>query len=81
MTRTMTRAELLNFTATFWYLLGYSPGTTTQNLQLDKAATSTAKILAIYKDIFVSNANLCKNKNYRMKCRRQFRILLPSEEE
>ena len=34
--------------------------------RLDKAATSTAKSLAIYKDIFVSNSNLCKNKNYRM---------------
>ena len=64
----MTRAELLIFNLgyTLVLLLGYKPGTGTQNLQLDKAAASTAKSLAIYKDIFVSNSNLCKNKNYRM---------------
>ena len=65
----MTRAELLIFNLGYILVLslGYEPETDTQNLQLDKAATSTAKSLAIYNDIFVSNSNLCKNKNYKMK--------------
>ena len=45
----MTRAELLIFNLGYILVLslGYKPGTGTQNLQLDKAATSTAKSLAI----------------------------------
>ena len=44
----MTRAELLIFNLGYILVLslGYKPGTGTQNLQLDKAATSTAKSLA-----------------------------------
>ena len=49
----MTRAELLIFNLGYILVLslGYEPETDAQNLQLDKATTSTAKSLATYKDI------------------------------
>ena len=57
----MTRAELLIFNLGYILvlLLGYKPGTGTQNLQLDKAATSTAKSLANNIKIFSFQIPTC----------------------
>ena len=43
----LERSSFLNLGYISVLLLGYRPGTGSQNLQLDKAATSTAKSLAI----------------------------------